>query len=70
MLISKFVPRLSVVGHQLSVSTIVVKDFEMKDENDEKSVQTHYSKAVKIRESPCLASANPLNPCSILRLRV
>jgi hypothetical protein len=44
---------LSVVGHQLSVSTIVVKDFEMKDENDEKKpckpITAKLSKSVKVR---------------------
>lgn len=37
MLISKFVPQLSVVGRQLSVSTFAVTDFEIKDEDDEKN---------------------------------
>jgi hypothetical protein len=51
----------------LSVSTIAVTDFEMNDEDDEKkSVQTHYSEAVKICANPRFALANPFNPCSIL----
>lgn len=71
MLISKFVAWLNVVSCPISVSTFAVTDFEMNDEDDEKkSVQTHYSVAVKIRVNPRLALANPLNPCSIFELRV